>query len=59
MSAFVALRIKGLVFDLTPLDLATGQNSAAAYSSASLTNRVPTLVNGALSRQHRTLSASA
>ncbi len=46
MSAFVALRHKGLVFDMEPLDLSTNENTLPSYSATSLTSRVPTLVNG-------------
>jgi glutathione S-transferase len=46
MSAFVALREKGIPFKVEPLDLAAGQNASASYAAASLTSRVPTLVNG-------------
>ena len=49
MSAFVALRFKGLSFDVEPLDLAASQNTSPSYSAASLTSRVPTLVNGEFS----------
>lgn len=44
MSAFVALRTKGLTFEVMPLDLAANQNSIAEYRQTSLTGRVPTLV---------------
>lgn len=43
MSVYVALREKGLRFDLIPLDLDAGQNQAADYVRRSLTHRVPTL----------------
>jgi glutathione S-transferase len=46
MSAFVALRTKGLRFELVTLDLAAKQNTSPAYADLSLTSRVPTLVNG-------------
>jgi len=49
MSAFVALRVKGLAFDIERVDLAAGQNTTPAFAAASLTSRVPTLVNGAFS----------
>lgn len=44
MSAFVALRTKGLSFEVAPLDLAANQNAAPEYKETSLTCRVPTLV---------------
>ncbi|MBL8390043.1 MAG: glutathione transferase [Hydrogenophaga sp.] len=44
MSAFVALRTKGLSFEVMPLDLAASQNATAEYKETSLTGRVPTLV---------------
>lgn len=46
MSAFVALKTKGLVFDVATVDLAQSQNTAPEYSETSLTSRVPTLVTG-------------
>ncbi|PQO99673.1 glutathione transferase [Pseudomonas frederiksbergensis] len=46
MSAFVVLREKGIEFDMTPLNLETAENQAADYASLSLTQRVPTLVQG-------------
>lgn len=46
LSAFVALRTKGLSFDLKTLDLAARQNVSAPYAAASLTARVPTLMDG-------------
>ena len=45
MSAFVALRVKGLAFEMRPLDLRADQNKATTYSAKLLTGRVPTLVN--------------
>ena len=44
MSAFVALREKGLPCTLVPLDLNAGVQHSAAYAGTSLTQRVPTLV---------------
>ncbi len=49
MSAFVALRAKGLAFEIECLDIAASQNTSPRYTTASLTSRVPTLVNGAFS----------
>lgn len=46
MSVFVALREKGLAFETVPLDLDAGQNQAADFTQLSLTQRVPTLVEG-------------
>ena len=46
MSVFVALQEKGLAFDTIPLDLEAGQNQAADYARLSLTQRVPTLIEG-------------
>ena len=46
MSVFVALREKGLAFDMVPLDLDAGQNQSADYAQRSLTQRVPTLEHG-------------
>ena len=45
MSAFVALREKGLAFDLLPIDLGASENLTTQYSQLSLTRRVPTLVH--------------
>lgn len=47
MSAFVALRAKGMAFTVATVDLAAGEQSSPAYGAASLTGRVPTLVDGA------------
>lgn len=46
MSVFVALREKGLAFDLATLDLDAAQNRAADFARLSLTQRVPTLLEG-------------
>ena len=46
MSVFVALREKGLAFETLTLDLDAGQTQAADYAQRSLTQRVPTLVDG-------------
>ncbi|QLG92921.1 glutathione transferase [Pseudomonas yamanorum] len=46
MSAFVALREKGLEFEVLTLDLDASENNAQGFASLSLTQRVPTLVEG-------------
>ncbi len=46
MSAYVALRTKGLTFEMITLDLASNQNTAPTFAETSLTSRVPTLVAG-------------
>jgi glutathione S-transferase len=46
MSAFVALRTKELEFEMRCIDLSASENLTREYSTASLTARVPTLVNG-------------
>ena len=46
MSVFVTLREKGLPFDLLTLDLEAAQNQTADFARLSLTQRVPTLVEG-------------
>lgn len=46
MCAFVALTEKRLAFDLRTVDLAGGAHHEPAYAKASLTHRVPTLVDG-------------
>lgn len=46
MSAFVALREKGLEFEVLTLDLDARENNAQGFASLSLTQRVPTLVEG-------------
>lgn len=46
MSVFVALREKGLAFETLTLDLDARQNQAADFAQRSLTQRVPTLVDG-------------
>lgn len=45
MSAFVALTVKQLPFDLRTVDLSTAANHAPAFAALSLTHRVPTLVH--------------
>ncbi len=46
MSVFVTLREKGLPFDLLTLDLEAAQNQTADFAQLSVTQRVPTLVEG-------------
>ncbi|WP_339530967.1 MULTISPECIES: glutathione transferase [unclassified Pseudomonas] len=46
MSVFVALKEKGLAFDTLTLDLDAAQNQTADFAQLSLTQRVPTLVEG-------------
>ncbi len=46
MSVFVALREKGLAFDTLSLDLDAAQNHTADFATLSLTQRVPTFVEG-------------
>jgi glutathione S-transferase len=46
MSAYVALREKDLEFELVPLDLAAGACREAAFAKASITQRVPMLIDG-------------
>jgi glutathione S-transferase len=46
MSVFVALREKQLAFDLHTIDLEAGRNHEAGFARASLTHRVPTLIDG-------------
>ncbi|HEY3495395.1 MAG TPA: glutathione transferase [Polyangiaceae bacterium] len=42
-TVFVALKQKGLPFELHPLDLSAGAQRAAAYAESSLTSRVPSI----------------
>lgn len=49
MSAFVALRVKASRFEMKCVDLSAGQHTVESYAVASLTSRVPTLVNGSFS----------
>ncbi|HQO29705.1 MAG TPA: glutathione transferase [Accumulibacter sp.] len=49
LSVFVALHEKGLPFTVTTLDLSRGEQQAEGYSRLSLTQRVPTLVDGGFS----------
>jgi glutathione S-transferase len=46
MSVFVALKEKRIPFELKTVDLDAGANRAADYAALSLTQRVPTLVDG-------------
>jgi glutathione S-transferase len=46
MSVFVALTEKRMPFELKTVDLAAGANRADAFAARSLTQRVPTLVDG-------------
>jgi glutathione S-transferase len=46
MSAFVALTEKQLPFEIRTLDLARAENNAPDYARKSLTQRVPTLIDG-------------
>jgi glutathione S-transferase len=46
MSVFVALTEKQLRFEIKTLDLAAGANTASDYALKSLTQRVPTLIDG-------------
>lgn len=46
LSAYAALEAKNLPYTLEPLDLRAGQNTTAQYARASLTSRIPTLVDG-------------
>ncbi len=45
MSVFVALREKSLPFQVVPLDLAAGNSRTGEFAAASITQRVPTLVD--------------
>jgi glutathione S-transferase len=46
MSVFVALKVKKLPFDIKALDLAAGANTDPEYARTSVTQRVPTLLDG-------------
>jgi glutathione S-transferase len=46
MSAFVALQEKAIPFEVIALDLASGAHREPAFAKASITQRVPTLVDG-------------
>ena len=45
LTAYVSLVEKGLAFEVEPLDLARRANEDAPYARASLTHRVPTLID--------------
>ena len=45
MSVYVALKEKGVRFELEPVDLAESENQQEAYAELSLTRRVPTLLH--------------
>jgi glutathione S-transferase len=49
LSCFVALREKGLSFDMRVIPLHRGAQHEATYTELSLTSRVPALVDGTLS----------
>jgi glutathione S-transferase len=46
MSVLVALTEKQLSFEIRTVDLATGENNEPDYAALSLTQRVPTLIDG-------------
>jgi len=46
MSAFVALTVKALPFELRTIDLSAGAHHAPDFAGLSMTRRVPTLVHG-------------
>ena len=46
MSAFVALTVKGLTFELRTVDLSAAAQHAPEFAGLSVTRRVPTLLNG-------------
>ena len=46
MSVFVALTEKGIPFELKTVDLEAGANRAEDFAARSLTQRIPTLVDG-------------
>jgi len=46
MSTFVALTEKQLTFEIRTLDLARGENNAPGFARTSVTQRVPTLIDG-------------
>jgi len=54
MAVFVGLREKGLAFDVEVLDLAAGDQREAGFARQSLTQRVPTLVDGDFSLSEST-----
>lgn len=54
MAVFVALREKGATFELQTLNLAAGDQHATGFARESLTQRVPTLVDGDFSLSEST-----
>jgi glutathione S-transferase len=46
MSVFVALTEKRILFEMQTVDLDAGENHAASFAARSLTQRVPTLIDG-------------
>jgi glutathione S-transferase len=46
LSSYVALTEKGVPFEMREVDLKSGEHRQGAYASASVTARVPTLVQG-------------
>lgn len=54
MAVFVGLREKGLAFDVEVLDLDAGDQRDAGFARQSLTQRVPTLVDGDFSLSEST-----
>lgn len=46
MSVFVALHEKNLPFEMIPLDLPSGAASTPAFAKTSITQRIPTVVEG-------------
>jgi glutathione S-transferase len=54
MAVFVGLREKGLVFDVEVLNLAAGDQRQTSFARQSLTQRVPTLVDGDFSLSEST-----
>lgn len=49
MSAYVALREKGIPFEVELVDLKNGQQRSSAYTAVSLPQRVPTISDGGFS----------
>ena len=49
MSAYVALRTKGMVFEIQTIDLRNNEQKSSGFTSNSFTSRVPTLVHDAYS----------
>jgi glutathione S-transferase len=56
MSAFVALTEKQLSFEVRTLDLAVAANNDPEYARTSLTQRVPTLIDGDFALSDRPVS---